>query len=51
MKKTKSFAMLALVAVLALPTMAQRQLTVQANKFTGSALDKIAEAGGKAEVV
>ena len=32
MKKTKSFAMLALVAVLALPTMAQRQLTVQANK-------------------
>ena len=32
MKKTKSFAMLALAAALALPTMAQRQLTVQANK-------------------
>ncbi len=32
MKKTKSFAMLALAAALAVPTMAQRQLTVQANK-------------------
>ena len=29
----------------------KKKLTVQANKFTGSALDKIAEAGGKAEVV
>ena len=29
----------------------KKKLTVQANKFTGSALDKITEAGGKAEVV
>ena len=29
----------------------KKKLTVQANKFTGTALDKIAEAGGKAEVV
>ena len=28
-----------------------KKLTVQANKFTNSALDKIAEAGGKAEVI
>ncbi|MBQ9912232.1 MAG: 50S ribosomal protein L15 [Firmicutes bacterium] len=28
-----------------------KKLTVQANKFTNSALDKITEAGGKAEVV
>ena len=29
----------------------KKKLTVQANKFTNSALDKIAEAGGKAEVI
>ena len=29
----------------------KKKLTVQANKFTNSALDKIAEAGGKAEVL
>ena len=28
-----------------------KKLTVQANKFTNSALDKITEAGGKAEVI
>ena len=28
-----------------------KKLTVQANKFSNSALDKIAEAGGKAEVI
>ena len=28
-----------------------KKLTVQANKFSDSALDKIAEAGGKAEVI
>ena len=29
----------------------KKKLTVQANKFTNSALEKIAEAGGKAEVI
>ena len=29
----------------------KKKLTVQANKFSDSALDKIAEAGGKAEVI
>lgn len=29
----------------------KKKLTVQANKFSNSALDKIAEAGGKAEVI